>query len=196
MITVASELCTYPMNHYAEGNESLIKYPLGMGITGKVFEEGEHRISDSGKEEREFQNIDNPEFHKSIRNFIFIPIYKYDGKKNGVLQLFNKKEGDPSTDELNKIAPYQRLIGMLVESLIEFDKSVQIQVNIKRLVRLMENLISFNKTKGGSSISNDMQTALYKLQQLVEQSYKSLSLIHICRCRRIERCRSRWSPYH
>ena len=25
---------------------------------------------------------------------------------------------------------------------------------------------------------------------------KYLSLIHICRCRRIERCRSRWSPYH
>ena len=23
-----------------------------------------------------------------------------------------------------------------------------------------------------------------------------LSLIHICRCRRIERCSSRWSPYH
>ena len=23
-----------------------------------------------------------------------------------------------------------------------------------------------------------------------------LALIHICRCRRIERCRSRWSPYH
>eukprot|EP00826_Nyctotherus_ovalis_P014046 TRINITY_DN13879_c0_g1_i1.p2 TRINITY_DN13879_c0_g1~~TRINITY_DN13879_c0_g1_i1.p2 ORF type:complete len:102 (-),score=31.86 TRINITY_DN13879_c0_g1_i1:9-314(-) len=27
-------------------------------------------------------------------------------------------------------------------------------------------------------------------------SLKKLSLIHICRCRRIERCRSRWSPYH
>ena len=25
---------------------------------------------------------------------------------------------------------------------------------------------------------------------------KNLSLIHIWRCRRIERCRSRWSPYH
>eukprot|EP00826_Nyctotherus_ovalis_P063458 TRINITY_DN9308_c0_g1_i4.p1 TRINITY_DN9308_c0_g1~~TRINITY_DN9308_c0_g1_i4.p1 ORF type:complete len:1164 (-),score=418.77 TRINITY_DN9308_c0_g1_i4:12-3503(-) len=25
---------------------------------------------------------------------------------------------------------------------------------------------------------------------------QALSLIHICRCRRIERCRSRWSPYH
>ena len=27
-------------------------------------------------------------------------------------------------------------------------------------------------------------------------SIYSLSLIHIWRCRRIERCRSRWSPYH
>ena len=25
---------------------------------------------------------------------------------------------------------------------------------------------------------------------------KQLSLKHISRCRRIERCRSRWSPYH
>ena len=30
----------------------------------------------------------------------------------------------------------------------------------------------------------------------VRQSDCLLSLIHIWRCRRIERCRSRWSPYH
>ena len=28
------------------------------------------------------------------------------------------------------------------------------------------------------------------------KTVQSLSLIHIWRCRRIERCRSRWSPYH
>ena len=28
------------------------------------------------------------------------------------------------------------------------------------------------------------------------KSDKELSLIHICRCRRRLRCRSRWSPYH
>eukprot|EP00826_Nyctotherus_ovalis_P064848 TRINITY_DN9521_c0_g1_i13.p1 TRINITY_DN9521_c0_g1~~TRINITY_DN9521_c0_g1_i13.p1 ORF type:complete len:211 (-),score=29.31 TRINITY_DN9521_c0_g1_i13:21-653(-) len=28
------------------------------------------------------------------------------------------------------------------------------------------------------------------------EAVMELSLIHICRCRRIERCRSRWSPYH
>eukprot|EP00826_Nyctotherus_ovalis_P018972 TRINITY_DN15773_c0_g1_i1.p2 TRINITY_DN15773_c0_g1~~TRINITY_DN15773_c0_g1_i1.p2 ORF type:complete len:107 (+),score=28.43 TRINITY_DN15773_c0_g1_i1:425-745(+) len=28
-----------------------------------------------------------------------------------------------------------------------------------------------------------------------EAAVLELSLIHICRCRRIERCRSRWAPY-
>ena len=32
--------------------------------------------------------------------------------------------------------------------------------------------------------------------RLICQTTRFLSLIHIWRCRRIERCRSRWSPYH
>ena len=31
---------------------------------------------------------------------------------------------------------------------------------------------------------------------ILPQPLYQLSLIHICRCRRLERCRSRWSPYH
>ena len=42
--------------------------------------------------------------------------------------------------------------------------------------------------------------AVKKYPELVKKYLGSvvpyLSLIHICRCRRIERCRSRWSPYH
>ena len=34
-----------------------------------------------------------------------------------------------------------------------------------------------------------------KCQKWIKTLY-NLSLIHIWRCRRIERCRSRWSPYH
>ena len=30
----------------------------------------------------------------------------------------------------------------------------------------------------------------------IQQAVQHLSLIHICRCRRLNRCRSRWSPYH
>eukprot|EP00826_Nyctotherus_ovalis_P036528 TRINITY_DN3246_c0_g1_i4.p1 TRINITY_DN3246_c0_g1~~TRINITY_DN3246_c0_g1_i4.p1 ORF type:complete len:114 (-),score=2.21 TRINITY_DN3246_c0_g1_i4:21-362(-) len=32
--------------------------------------------------------------------------------------------------------------------------------------------------------------------KFLSKPFIMLSLIHICRCRRIERCRSRWSPYH
>eukprot|EP00826_Nyctotherus_ovalis_P029321 TRINITY_DN23143_c0_g1_i1.p1 TRINITY_DN23143_c0_g1~~TRINITY_DN23143_c0_g1_i1.p1 ORF type:complete len:103 (+),score=15.79 TRINITY_DN23143_c0_g1_i1:208-516(+) len=35
-----------------------------------------------------------------------------------------------------------------------------------------------------------------KLNEVKDHEEVELSLIHICRCRRIERCRSRWSPYH
>ena len=34
------------------------------------------------------------------------------------------------------------------------------------------------------------------LQSFINVAASPLSLIHIWRCRRIERCRSRWSPYH
>ena len=37
---------------------------------------------------------------------------------------------------------------------------------------------------------------LWVVGTLCEQPSLHLSLIHIWRCRRIERCRSRWSPYH
>ena len=33
-------------------------------------------------------------------------------------------------------------------------------------------------------------------KQVIWEKLTRLSLIHIWRCRRIERCRSRWSPYH
>ena len=35
-----------------------------------------------------------------------------------------------------------------------------------------------------------------KCRRLKKKQDLCLSLIHICRCRRIRRCRSRWSPYH
>eukprot|EP00826_Nyctotherus_ovalis_P014220 TRINITY_DN1393_c0_g1_i1.p1 TRINITY_DN1393_c0_g1~~TRINITY_DN1393_c0_g1_i1.p1 ORF type:complete len:469 (+),score=87.59 TRINITY_DN1393_c0_g1_i1:195-1601(+) len=36
----------------------------------------------------------------------------------------------------------------------------------------------------------------FSVAEIEVYSVITLSLIHICRCRRIERCRSRWSPYH
>ena len=38
--------------------------------------------------------------------------------------------------------------------------------------------------------------AISKKNQIYSNFLGMLSLIHICRCRRRLRCRSRWSPYH
>ena len=35
-----------------------------------------------------------------------------------------------------------------------------------------------------------------RLYEILSQRVLDLSLIHICRCRRLLTCRSRWSPYH
>eukprot|EP00826_Nyctotherus_ovalis_P037266 TRINITY_DN3388_c0_g1_i10.p2 TRINITY_DN3388_c0_g1~~TRINITY_DN3388_c0_g1_i10.p2 ORF type:complete len:319 (+),score=127.01 TRINITY_DN3388_c0_g1_i10:478-1434(+) len=59
-----------------------------------------------------------------------------------------------------------------------------------------------SKARGGQA---ELKVVIYKLKEKLKAAKKAesaegqekyLSLIHICRCRRIERCRSRWSPYH
>eukprot|EP00826_Nyctotherus_ovalis_P024670 TRINITY_DN19042_c0_g1_i1.p1 TRINITY_DN19042_c0_g1~~TRINITY_DN19042_c0_g1_i1.p1 ORF type:complete len:298 (+),score=89.54 TRINITY_DN19042_c0_g1_i1:84-977(+) len=55
-----------------------------------------------------------------------------------------------------------------------------------------------NKHGGVASSPMSPQKLLKSLEyrECAEKHNVRLSLIHICRCRRIERCRSRWSPYH
>ena len=36
----------------------------------------------------------------------------------------------------------------------------------------------------------------YMVSDLVDNKSSVMSLIHLCRCRRLRTCRSRWSPYH
>ena len=44
--------------------------------------------------------------------------------------------------------------------------------------------------------SSSLLSLVHKESPLPNDKAHNLSLIHIWRCRRIERCRSRWSPYH
>ena len=55
---------------------------------------------------------------------------------------------------------------------------------------------STGKQLGIISIREALNQAEDEGFDLVEVSPEALSLIHICRCRRRLRCRSRWSPYH
>ena len=63
--------------------------------------------------------------------------------------------------------------------------------NISELVRaVIRNIHTYGA--GGSCHDSERQLK----PNLPQFCHLNLSLIHIWRCRRIERCRSRWSPYH
>ena len=62
---------------------------------------------------------------------------------------------------------------------------------------LVNTLLIFNFKAQSSNRRPRNMTALSRHSFLVFiDTVCGLSLIHIWRCRRIERCRSRWSPYH
>eukprot|EP00826_Nyctotherus_ovalis_P000962 TRINITY_DN10092_c0_g1_i8.p1 TRINITY_DN10092_c0_g1~~TRINITY_DN10092_c0_g1_i8.p1 ORF type:complete len:379 (+),score=67.17 TRINITY_DN10092_c0_g1_i8:140-1276(+) len=67
----------------------------------------------------------------------------------------------------------------------EAQKRMEKNENIGKIILRMDICIS----------SNPVHTPYFIVGVLGFWGF-GLSLIHICRCRRIERCRSRWSPYH
>eukprot|EP00826_Nyctotherus_ovalis_P034533 TRINITY_DN2888_c0_g2_i6.p2 TRINITY_DN2888_c0_g2~~TRINITY_DN2888_c0_g2_i6.p2 ORF type:complete len:130 (-),score=13.23 TRINITY_DN2888_c0_g2_i6:14-403(-) len=65
--------------------------------------------------------------------------------------------------------------------------SLRVPPNMNCFFSLAEYCFSTNKLSENTMILSPRPSCFV---------IKYLSLIHICRCRRIERCRSRWSPYH
>eukprot|EP00826_Nyctotherus_ovalis_P011192 TRINITY_DN12921_c0_g1_i12.p2 TRINITY_DN12921_c0_g1~~TRINITY_DN12921_c0_g1_i12.p2 ORF type:complete len:155 (-),score=47.39 TRINITY_DN12921_c0_g1_i12:16-480(-) len=74
---------------------------------------------------------------------------------------------------------------------IEREKSSELE---KRLTQAHEVFMAKKKAiEKNKEAMNDVNERIKKLK---DGSIINLSLIHICRCRRLLTCRSRWSPYH
>eukprot|EP00826_Nyctotherus_ovalis_P033765 TRINITY_DN27516_c0_g1_i1.p1 TRINITY_DN27516_c0_g1~~TRINITY_DN27516_c0_g1_i1.p1 ORF type:complete len:101 (+),score=11.44 TRINITY_DN27516_c0_g1_i1:63-365(+) len=67
---------------------------------------------------------------------------------------------------------------------------------VNQLPALVIGPIGTGKTLYTHSFIKSLDPSCFAALLLVFSANLTLSLIHICRCRRIERCRSRWSPYH
>eukprot|EP00826_Nyctotherus_ovalis_P007620 TRINITY_DN11928_c0_g1_i2.p1 TRINITY_DN11928_c0_g1~~TRINITY_DN11928_c0_g1_i2.p1 ORF type:complete len:227 (+),score=75.42 TRINITY_DN11928_c0_g1_i2:581-1261(+) len=112
-------------------------------------------------------------------------------------------------EELEKTQENVRLIKKLKEQEIELMADLQTTINTSmdmieqakdtpylskyhdKLSRRVKT--SMNNTKVGTitlELNEDQRICFFYLNK------HSLSLIHICRCRRYAVCRSRWSPYH
>ena len=97
-------------------------------------EEG-YVISLKGRKEVNFEEIDSPGTYAELHNFIFLPTYGFNSHKNGVIQLFNKKRGEPKERDVKMIKPYQQLVGMLMQNVLEANIVVDININVRSILK-------------------------------------------------------------
>eukprot|EP00826_Nyctotherus_ovalis_P004143 TRINITY_DN10865_c0_g1_i4.p1 TRINITY_DN10865_c0_g1~~TRINITY_DN10865_c0_g1_i4.p1 ORF type:complete len:100 (+),score=22.23 TRINITY_DN10865_c0_g1_i4:144-443(+) len=85
-----------------------------------------------------------------------------------------------------------KLHGYYFGSQVKSEKSANKYVNLcEEDIEQLKSLVNLD-----IQLSVKISTAKKYYSNYISAKFKYLSLIHICRCRRIERCRSRWSPYH
>eukprot|EP00826_Nyctotherus_ovalis_P021166 TRINITY_DN16782_c0_g1_i1.p2 TRINITY_DN16782_c0_g1~~TRINITY_DN16782_c0_g1_i1.p2 ORF type:complete len:169 (+),score=54.50 TRINITY_DN16782_c0_g1_i1:65-571(+) len=113
------------------------RYSDTAGTTGQTFASAEVTISLKGKGE-EFHEIDSPGTHTNVKNFMFVPSYGFNGQKNGVIQLFNKLQGQPREEDAEKMKPYQQLVGMVMQSVLEANVVVDVNMNVRRILEELE----------------------------------------------------------
>eukprot|EP00826_Nyctotherus_ovalis_P025833 TRINITY_DN2004_c0_g2_i2.p1 TRINITY_DN2004_c0_g2~~TRINITY_DN2004_c0_g2_i2.p1 ORF type:complete len:125 (-),score=33.64 TRINITY_DN2004_c0_g2_i2:13-387(-) len=94
-----------------------------------------------------------------------------------------------------KYGTSQKAVGVMNRLVSEYVK-ITPHITEESLARLDMGIkrIILGYSSANASNENKKMVKEKKLESKEESIY--LSLIHICRCRRIERCRSRWSPYH
>ena len=166
---IADELCTYPRNNYLEGIDSLVKFPSDTGITGQVFQEDSYYIGYKGKNEPGFHEIDHVELHREIKNFLFVTTHGFKGQKNGVLQFYSRKNSPSCESELTRLEPYRNWVGMMLEILLGMDKSANVELNIKKILKLVEEAAEYNQKKmsGFSSSIEGIHRVICNLQKLI-----------------------------
>lgn len=129
------------------GIRSLIRYPVGIGIAGSVFKENKIVISQKGKGEKNFYEIDNVGTYAEIKNFIFMPTYGLGGKANGVVQFYNKKGEELNQDQIEILKPYQKLLGHMIEHLLELNAAMDISMCINQVIDAMNDKTYINESE-------------------------------------------------
>eukprot|EP00826_Nyctotherus_ovalis_P001531 TRINITY_DN10249_c0_g1_i3.p2 TRINITY_DN10249_c0_g1~~TRINITY_DN10249_c0_g1_i3.p2 ORF type:complete len:176 (-),score=80.79 TRINITY_DN10249_c0_g1_i3:24-551(-) len=77
-------------------------------------------------------------------------------------------------------------------------KMIKEKAEIDSIIKVLNRKVEVYKTKEKKvkELESELEPYLNEGEEKNASMEEKLSLIHICRCRRIERCRSRWSPYH
>ena len=85
--------------------ESIIRFPFGIGLTGRAIQKRKILVSQQGEREKNSgfrQEIDNFKNVARVRNIMIGPIFDIEGEVRGAIQFINKidKEQIKAQDEI------------------------------------------------------------------------------------------------
>lgn len=91
------------VSRIAHGVDHRLEIDMGVGIVGRAFEEKRIIVENNPYESKDFNHdIDNiTAFH--TQNMIVIPLFQECGKREGALQILNKKSGEFVDEDVVKL---------------------------------------------------------------------------------------------
>jgi len=122
-------------------------------------------VSIDGKKGKEFSGIDNMEVYGKIHSYIFAPTYGLNNIKNGVIQLYNRNKEVINEEELMS---YQKFVGILMQSVIDINKAVDIELNVKRVLDSLLDKAGLYNSEGSNCVTDleEIQLAMEVLKRI------------------------------
>eukprot|EP00826_Nyctotherus_ovalis_P001452 TRINITY_DN10228_c0_g1_i1.p4 TRINITY_DN10228_c0_g1~~TRINITY_DN10228_c0_g1_i1.p4 ORF type:complete len:133 (+),score=42.78 TRINITY_DN10228_c0_g1_i1:1515-1913(+) len=109
----------------------MMKFDSGSGIVGTVFAENRIVHRNGERLEKGFFEADNAIAYACIHSFIFVPLHNYKGRKNAVLQLYNKREGGIGKSDIKQLEMLRGVLGQIVENTLELSNALDYVVSAK-----------------------------------------------------------------
>lgn len=136
--------------------EQVIRIPCSTGAAGHCFQTGETiNLADAYADSRFNKEVDRSTGYLT-RNLFCAPIHNRDGKRLGVIQLLNKKDGVFSTDDEGFLAIFANHASMFIEiAQLQEARLEALEQSRKELERL--NRV---KSKALDHLSHELKTPL------------------------------------
>jgi len=111
----------------AQGLDDIIRIPIGKGISGIVAQTGETLCIEDAWEFPGFDRSWDLRNNFRTRSVLCMPVNNREGKRIGVIQVINKREGLFTSDDEDLLAGLTSLIGIAIENAILHKEAIEKQ---------------------------------------------------------------------
>ena len=143
-IHIDQTLRTYFTNNFMGNNQDMMKFPCDSGMSGTAFKEERVIFLNGKKLETNLSDLDNTGSYCTIHSFAFIPTYGINNKKNGILQLYNKKIGSITKNDLKEYSIMQSILGRILDNVMELNEALDFMLLAKLTMAKIINNTTFH----------------------------------------------------